>query len=111
MKSAVKYYAAIAVTVIDMGLIALFVVLEVLTCSGVLIKPTAFQAVDTTKIMFFKIIWMTLAAVCIGLLIPITSIRRKLRDEYEYNESGVSKKYGHFKKLSADERKERKDCA
>lgn len=106
MKSAMKYYAAIAVTVMDMGLIALFAVLEVLTCSGVLIKPTAFQAVDTTKIMFFKIIWMTLAAVCLGLLIPITSIRRKLRDEYEYNESGVSKKYGHFKKLSADERKE-----
>lgn len=105
MKSAVKYYAAIAATVIDMGLIALFIILETLTCSGVLIKQTAFQAVDTTKIMFFKVVWMILAAVCIGLLIPITNIRRKLRDEYEYEENGVSKKYGHFEKLSADERK------
>lgn len=106
MKSAVKYYTAIAATVIDMGLIALLIILEALTCSGVLIKPTAFQAVDTTKIMFFKAIWMVLAAVCTGLLIPITSIRRKSRDEFEYDENGVSKKYGHFEKLSANERKE-----
>lgn len=105
MKSAVKYYTAIAATVIDMGLIVLFIILETLTCSGVLVKPTAFQAVDTTKIIFFKVVWMILAAVCTGLLIPITNVRRKLRDEYEYDENGVSKKYGHFEKLSADERK------
>lgn len=49
MKSAVKYYAAIAATVIDIGLIALFYILEILTCSGVLINQTAFQAVDSQK--------------------------------------------------------------
>lgn len=106
MKSAVKYYAAIAATVIDIGLIALFIILEILTCSGVLIKPTAFQAVDTTKIMFFKIVWIILIVICTILFILITNIRRKLRDEYEYDKNGVSREYGHFEKLSADERKE-----
>ncbi len=106
MKSAVKYYAAIAATVIDIGLIALFIILEILTCSGVLIKPIAFQAVDTTKIMFFKIVWIIPIVICTILFILITNIRRKLRDEYEYDKNGVSKEYGHFEKLSADERKE-----
>lgn len=106
MKSAVKYYAAIAATVIDIGLIALFIILEILTCSGVLIKPIAFQAVDTTKIMFFKIVWIILIVICTILFILITNIRRKLRDEYEYDKNGISREYGHFEKLSADERKE-----
>lgn len=30
----------------------------------------------------------------------------KLRDEYEYDKNGISREYGHFEKLSADERKE-----
>lgn len=81
MKSAVKYYAAIAATVIDIGLIALFIILEILTCSGVLIKPIAFQAVDITKIMFFKIVWIIPIVICTILFILITNIRRKLRDE------------------------------
>ena len=78
---------AIAATVIDIGLIILFIILEVLTCSGALIKPTAFQSVDTTKIMFFKVVWMIPAAVCIGLLVLITNIRRRLRDKYKYDKN------------------------
>lgn len=56
--------------------------------------------------MFFKIVWIIPIVICTILFILITNIRRKLRDEYEYDKNGVSKEYGHFEKLSADERKE-----
>ncbi len=38
-------------------------------------------------------------------LIAITPLRQRLRDEYEYDEDGISKKHGKFSQLSAAERK------
>lgn len=51
--------------------------------------------------------WLQIAAMgtCIILYMICTNWRQQLRDEVEYDENGISRKYGNFSKLSSDERK------
>lgn len=108
MKTPAKYYIAIALTVIDYFAIGIFAILNIILFSGHMFKTEAFEKPTDNEMTIFilKLIFIAGLVISIGAIPIITKIRQKLRDEYEYDENGISKRFGNFSKLNAEERKQ-----
>jgi stage V sporulation protein K len=98
-----QYYFSIFLSIADIGVIVFLAYRVLLSfADSVLRRHMALYSRDA----FFQL-WLPaiLIAVFVCLLFPLSVYRTTLRDEVEYDEQGVSRKYGHFNKLSAEERK------
>lgn len=106
MKKMLLYQLTIVMSVIDiLGII--FSVAMILY--GELLKPTVHGTFANAKSFSItdipSFVWAILCAACVIGAPYLNLVRQKLRDEVEYDENGVSKKFGKFSKLSAQERK------
>ena len=95
MKTPAKYYIAITLTVIDYFAIGIFAILNIILFSGHMFKTEAFEKPTDNEMTIFilKLIFIAGLVISIGAIPIITKIRQKLRDEYEYDENGISKRF------------------
>lgn len=103
MRKTIEYYLAIVLSAFGIGCIGLAFYL--------LLNPFSRQV--TEVLHGGNIFEQSGVLISIGILLfgiisykPLENWRKKLRDEVEYDEEGVSKKHGHFKDLSASERRQ-----
>lgn len=102
--SGIKYFTVIGLSVLGMILVVISI--------GVLITQMTGQA-NVNGFVFERLAaiipkWaiITVFIIALGTQAPLTVIRQRLRDEYEYDENGVSRKKGKFSQLSKKERDE-----
>ena len=115
MSKAVKYFFIIFLTVLEILGVIIFGILFLASSIGITSFLPGTNSFNTTTaspnpayeiISDGKVVWGILCAVCIVFYPFITNLRQRYRDEYEYDENGVSKKRGHFSQLSKKERDE-----
>lgn len=103
MSKNIKYYLSIFLSALSVGAIAV--------CIYMLTNPYIDDLKAVIKgesIIDHPIIIVSSIIIILGILSykPLEMWRKTLRDEVEYDEEGVSKKYGNFMNLSATERKQ-----
>lgn len=105
MKKANKnlsYYLSILLSAAGIAIIAIGFLLLVTDTDNVT------EALKSGNVLTNPEIIISLVLIAIGIISykPLEIWRQRLREEVEYDENGVSKKYGSFMKLSAEERKQ-----
>lgn len=103
-----KYYFSIGLSVVAIiGVIAGVMMVLGIT-PNIFSLRTGSSFTDPTTLAqnktIIKIIGGVIIAVCGIISVVIVPIRQKLRDEFEYDENGVSKKHGQFSQLSKEQR-------
>ena len=110
MKKNILYYASIFLSVADIGgavwagwnLLSVFLHTKRQNPFGSPGFSTSTWSAGSTWLIA---LYIAVLVICIALCFPLEMWRRKLRDEAEYDENGISRKFGDFSKLSASERK------
>lgn len=103
----IKYYISIMISVIAViGIIIGVMLFLNIVPSYVIPSNNSFNTTTSTNshTLSPRIIGMVTTIVCGIITIVITPIRQRLRDEYEYDENGISRKKGSFSQLSKKER-------
>lgn len=104
MKKNLQYYFSIFLSVIDIGG-AVWSGYNILAGFTKIKSGNPFENhVEWSPSLTF-ILYLIILVICIIAYFPIEKWRQKLRDEVEYDEQGINRKYGYFSKLSSAERK------
>ena len=99
MRKSILYYFSILLSIIFIA-VPFLIGIHVLTEDARLI--TRFATGNTVISDWLQII---IAILCVLAYKFVSNWRQELRDEVEYDEHGISKRYGYFSKLSSEERK------
>ena len=97
-----KYYSVILLSALGIGIIGIGALL--LMNGGLTELAAISNGTGSIGNSLKGIIGITLVFVGIVSYKPLDVLRKQLRDEYEYDENGISKKKGRFSDLSAKER-------
>ena len=100
MRKTLLYYLSIALSVID-------ILLGVYGAYNILLHYASQNKLTPTLNFMILPLWSCIVLVFVSVIMfyPLDVWRRKLRDESEYDDNGINKKYGNFSKLSASQRK------
>ena len=99
---ALQYYAAIALSVLGMGLAMVGALMLVKNIDSAKALMKGGQP-ENGVVVVAGLVFIAIAIISYK---PLDVWRKTLREEVEYDENGTSKKYGSFMNLSAEERKQ-----